>query len=181
MKDFSICQKKIVNGETWYFYDGDWVLPIDIDKLGDISDNSHYSIEKVTHSGENDHKFASSKEAMIEGCYKFLEIIEEEKKVASDVPGRFIARALYNKELGQDYLNKKGGKVEVYVRLNPLLNKDAKGPWYDQLNPEESKGPSKSLENFEKYFLGKEIHLTQIQISPNSFGSKSYIYHWNYL
>lgn len=178
MIDWSKYPQKIEKGETKYLYNGVWVTPIDLNSL---SDSTHYIIEKVTHSGENDHKFASSKEAMIVGCYKFLEINEVGKKVPADVPGRFIARALYNKIPGQDYLNKIGGEVEVYVRMNPLLNRDSRSSWLEEFSSTDGQWPEKSLDNFRKLFLKKEIQIHQIEIEPNQFGSKSYVYYWDFL
>lgn len=180
--DFSKYPKRMINGQTWYFYDGDWVLPIDLNDLKNLSSSAHYAIEKVTHSGENDPKFASSKEAMIVGCYKFLEIHEVEKKVPSDNPGRFIADALYKERPDQDYLHSIGGKVEVFVRLNPLLNRDSKSSWLVELELVKGRRPKKSLENFREIFLNKEIQIHRIEIIEDRLhNSKSYVYHWDFI
>jgi hypothetical protein len=179
--DFSKCPQKVEDGETWYFYQGQWMREITAENFKDISDRLHYDLEKVIHSGEDDHKYASSKEAMVVGCYKFLEIREVPKQVSADVPGRFVARALYNKNPNQDYLDKKGGKVEVFVRLNPLLNRDAQGPWCEGGNRTLRAKPLKSLKNFIDLLLNKEIQITHIGIVPDGYGSKSYIYHWEFL
>lgn len=177
--DWSKYPQKIIYGEIHYHFLGDWVKPID---LNDISAHDNYVFEKDSNIlNPTKHTFLASNDAMIEGCYKFIEIYEDEKKIMADNPGRFLAKAYYKKNPSDPQIDSKGRYALVQIRINPLLNRNVGGKYMSRLKSQ-GKMPEKSLSTFRSLFLDKEIHLEKIELLEDKrYDSRSYRYVWDYL
>src|SRR5690554_5217018 len=73
-----------------------------------------------------DHTERSSNEAMVEGCYQILNIQELPPRTSFDNPHLYMATAKYKPGLVSEF-----DDFEVFIRLNPLVNVDAKGNFRD--------------------------------------------------
>lgn len=120
-----------------------------------------------------DHTKGSSKEAMVEGCYQILYIQELPPKTSFDIPNLYVATAKYKANLTSEF-----DGFEVFIRLNPLVNLDAKGNFRDWAKKNKI-FPSKSLPFFES--LGDRIiNVKKIHLGLDTyFESDRYIYEWD--
>lgn len=172
--DYSGYPKKIVDGVTYYFVSGVWIKPLDIDNL---SNYDHFHLNKIQVYGDPPSR--GSKEAMIEGCYKFLEILQKTAEIPADTPYRFIAKVQYKPNPESSYVDFTGSVFETVVRINPLFNKSSTGNCIT-LVKSHGKYFAKRLEVFNNLLLGKQIYLKKIELVERPDYS-SYAYDWDLL
>lgn len=145
--------------------------------IDNLSNKEWFYAEKIRL--RDTHKEAASEDAMVVGCYIFLEIYEFEPEHPADNPKRFMAKVMYKSKPEKGYYDSQDDPFETIVRINPLLNSvstgnimevaTSRGGWY-----------SKNLKTFNQTLLNSEIHLMNIDLVPSPrVGEKSYAYHWD--